>query len=77
VSTMDLPEGRIDPAPHRLSPAHPAFARIVETHRRAVAAGESGYRDPLTGLYVFTALALWGRGVCCETGCRHCPFVER
>ena len=37
--------------------------RVQRAHDRAVAAGEPGYLDPDTGLYVFTsvALALHGR----------------
>jgi hypothetical protein len=26
------------------------------------------------GLMVFTSAFLWGRGYCCERGCRHCPY---
>jgi hypothetical protein len=32
------------------------------------------YLDPSTGLSVFTAAFLADRGVCCASGCRHCPF---
>lgn len=73
---MELPEDRVDPSPTRLSPDHPAYGRLVSVHREAVAAGASGYLDPLTGLFVFTALALWERGYCCDTGCRHCPYTD-
>jgi len=38
-------------------------------------AGEPGYLDPDTGLFVFTAATLAERGTCCDTGCRHCPYV--
>ncbi len=61
----------------RLSPSHPRFAEIVNAHARAVAAGEPCYEDPSTRLMVFTAAFLADRGCCCETGCRHCPFVVR
>ena len=27
------------------------------------------------GLMVFTAAFLLKRGYCCDSGCRHCPFV--
>jgi hypothetical protein len=40
-----------------------------------MAAGAPGYEDPDTGLYVMTAAHLLGRGVCCQSGCRHCPYV--
>ena len=39
-----------------------------------MAAGEPGYFDPDTELFVFTAAYLIERG-CCDSGCRHCPFV--
>jgi hypothetical protein len=28
------------------------------------------------GLLVFTAAFLRKRGYCCESGCRHCPYLE-
>ncbi len=37
-------------------------------------AGEPGYLDPDTGLFVLTAIALAARGRCCGEGCRHCPY---
>ncbi len=43
-------------------------------HDRAVAGGQEGYLDPGTGCYVFTAATLAGRGTCCGSGCRHCPY---
>jgi hypothetical protein len=39
-------------------------------------AGEATYRDPSTGLSVLTAATHLARGTCCESGCRHCPYVE-
>jgi len=47
---------------------------IAEAHAAAIEAGEVLYRDPLSGLYVFTAAALSERGYCCASDCRHCPF---
>jgi len=46
----------------------------VARHRAAVAAGEPGYPDPETGLFVFTAAYHRARGECCASGCRHCPY---
>ena len=43
-------------------------------HDRAVAAGEPGYLDPTSGLFVLTAAYLRERGTCCGNGCRHCPW---
>jgi hypothetical protein len=44
-------------------------------HAAAVAEGRPTYRDPATGWQVFTAAYLADRGTCCDTGCRHCPYV--
>ena len=61
--------------PRRLSPAHPRFLEIMARHSDAVESGEPTYEDPVTGLSVFTAAFLADRGYCCDSGCRHCPFV--
>ena len=47
---------------------------VLGRHRAAVAAGEPGYADPATGLFVFTAEHHRARGECCGSGCRHCPY---
>lgn len=73
----DLPPDRRRPHPDRLPPEHPAFARIVAAHDAALSAGDDGYLDPATGLFVLTAGFLWERGFCCASGCRHCPWVDR
>lgn len=48
----------------------------VDAHARADAAGEDGYIDPATGLFVMTAGYLRRRGACCGNICRHCPYPE-
>jgi hypothetical protein len=63
------------PAPERLSLRHPLRAEILERHRAAVESGRPTYRDPASGLSVLTAAFLAGRGYCCLSGCRHCPFI--
>jgi hypothetical protein len=63
------------PHPSRLAPDHPHRAVILAAHDRAMAVGADGYVDPTTGLFVFTAAFLADRGTCCDTGCRHCPYV--
>ncbi|HNL50546.1 MAG TPA: DUF5522 domain-containing protein [Actinomycetota bacterium] len=63
------------PHPDRLSPDHPHWAQIMRRHDDAVAAGEPGYLDPASGLFVMTAAVHLKRGRCCNTGCRHCPYV--
>lgn len=62
-------------APAARLPDDPAArAAVIAAHDAAVAAGEDGYVDPLTGLFVFTAAYLADRGHCCDAGCRHCPY---
>lgn len=65
------------PHPDRLSPDHPRYDEILAAHAEAVAHGEDGYLDPVSGYWVFTAAYLWDRGYCCDQGCRHCPWIER
>ena len=74
-----VPELRDDylekPDPRRLAAAGDHLAEIMSRHSRAVSAGEPCYVDPATGLSVFTAAFHAERGSCCNSGCRHCPFV--
>lgn len=63
------------PSPDRLAPEHPRRVEILARHDRAVAAGLSTYVDPATGYTVMTAAYLDERGVCCNSGCRHCPWA--
>lgn len=72
-----LPADRARPHPARLAPGHPFHGEILAAHEAAMSRGEPVYRDPATGLVVFTARTLWDRGWCCDTGCRHCPFLPR
>ena len=51
-------------------------AEIAAAHDAAIARGEAGYMDPITGLFVLTAAYLKERGTCCDQGCRHCPYRE-
>jgi hypothetical protein len=46
-------------------------------HDAAIAAGMVSYRDPVTGLAVFTAKFLADRQYCCDSGCRHCPYEPK
>jgi Family of unknown function (DUF5522) len=63
--------------PHlsRLPLDAPRRAEILAAHTTALARGDDGYTDPVTGFFVFTAAYLAARGDCCESGCRHCPYV--
>ena len=63
------------PHPDRLSPDDPAYPEIIGTHLDALDAGADTYIDPRSGLTVLTAGYLARRGYCCESGCRHCPYV--
>jgi hypothetical protein len=65
-----------EPHPSRLSLHHPRRAEIIAAHDAALAAGEAGYLDPESGLFVLTASFLAKRGTCCGRGCRHCPYVD-
>lgn len=56
------------------SPRPPTLAPHVEAAHAAVRAGEPGYLDPDSGLFVLTAITLAARGRCCGEGCRHCPY---
>ena len=53
----------------------PERAAIVAAHAKAIEAGDDRYLDPVTGLFVFTATYLANVGACCDSGCRHCPYV--
>lgn len=64
-----------EPHPQRLAPDHPARAEILARHAAAMHAGQAGYLDPETGLFVLTARFLADRGTCCGRGCRHCPYL--
>jgi hypothetical protein len=64
-----------EPHPSRLDPCRPDSEAILVAHAAAIAAGAAGYVDPSSGLFVFTAAALAERGSCCDTECRHCPYL--
>lgn len=65
-----------EPALCRLPADTPRRNAILQAHAAALTAGESGYLDPDSGLFVLTAGYLAARGRCCERGCRHCPYVS-
>jgi hypothetical protein len=65
----------VEPHPARLAPDHPHREAVLARHAAAMSAGEPGYTDPDSGLFVFTAAYLSERGYCCDSGCRHCPFA--
>jgi hypothetical protein len=65
-----------NPHPSRLSPDHPLREEILDRHEAALAAGKPGYLDPGSGLFVLTAAYLLAQGRCCQSGCRHCPYLR-
>lgn len=75
---MDEPAHRplTEPHPDRLALDRPDRAEILARHREAMEAGQAGYADPSTGLFVLTAQFLAARRRCCANGCRHCPYLE-
>lgn len=64
------------PDPTRFAPDRPDYVAAMAGHAEAVAAGQAGYADPASGLFVMTAAYLRDRGWCCDRGCRHCPYVN-
>lgn len=64
-----------EPHPDRLPLDAPRRDELLAAHAAALEAGESGYVDPVTGLFVLSARFLADRGTCCGRGCRHCPYV--
>jgi hypothetical protein len=75
VTTGPARRSLFEPHPDRLAVDHPDRGRILAAHRAAVEAGEPGYADPATGLFVITAAEHVQRGTCCDSGCRHCPYL--
>jgi hypothetical protein len=67
--------GLDEPHPSRLPLDHPRREEILGVHRAAMIRGDPGYIDPDTSLFVLTAAYLRDRLRCCESGCRHCPYL--
>lgn len=63
------------PHPSRWGPDHPGYRAALDAHAEALRAGEPGYLDPASGLFVMTAMYLLDRGYCCDQRCRHCPWI--
>jgi hypothetical protein len=64
-----------EPHPDRLSPGRADYAEILAAHAEALRTGASTYVDPASGLTVLTAGYLARRAYCCDSGCRHCPYL--
>jgi hypothetical protein len=63
------------PAESRLPLETPRRVDILAAHQAALEAGDAGYLDPVSGLFVLTAGFLADRATCCGRGCRHCPYL--
>lgn len=74
-NSLPANRGPGEPHPDRLPLRHPLFGAILEAHARALASGDDTYVDPATGYTVLTSAFLLARGTCCDTGCRHCPYL--
>lgn len=72
---MGIPGHLVDPHPDRFDWSRLDHKQVLEAHRAAVAAGEGRYIDPSSGFIVLSAEFLWQRGACCDSGCRHCPYL--
>ena len=70
------PRPLTEPHPSRLPPDAAGRDAALAAHATALAAGDAGYLDPSSGLFVLTAGFLADRGTCCGRGCRHCPYVD-
>jgi hypothetical protein len=64
-----------EPHPSRLPLDHPRREEILAAHHAAMVRGDPGYTDPETSLFVLTAAYLRERASCCDSGCRHCPYL--
>lgn len=74
MAQTPAPRSLLEPHPTRLAPDDPHRSAILAAHRAAVEAGQPGYLDPATGLFVITAAEHVRRGHCCANECRHCPY---
>ena len=63
------------PHPSRCDPHRADYDEIVRAHELAVSLGLPSYRDPASGLMVLCVTTHLVRGTCCDSGCRHCPFI--
>ncbi len=68
----------IHEVPDRVGPWEPREVddEVMAAHEAARRRGDDQYVDPRSGYPVFTSDYLAGRGTCCGSGCRHCPYGE-
>jgi hypothetical protein len=65
-----------EPSAKRMPLDAPKRMERLAAHEAAMASGQDGYSDPVTGMFVMTAQALAAKGFCCDSGCRHCPYED-
>jgi hypothetical protein len=70
------PSWRHLPARSRLQGDGSVRAEVLARHDASLERGTPTYADPVSGFSVFTADFLAARGSCCESSCRHCPFID-
>ncbi|WP_298210638.1 DUF5522 domain-containing protein [Ferrimicrobium sp.] len=63
------------PSERRFDYDHPLALLRLKLHRDACDAGLDSYPDPETGDTVLCSSTLLAQGICCNLGCRHCPYV--
>lgn len=68
-----LRDNHLHPSPTHFPSSDPNFVLAMQRHGEAVRHNKSGYVDPATGRFVFTAISLAQRP-CCGSRCRHCPW---
>jgi hypothetical protein len=69
------PDWRDRPEARRVAPGRVDYHDILRRHDEAMRSGQPTYLDPTSGLQVFTAEFLRSRGYCCDSACRHCPYI--
>jgi hypothetical protein len=70
------PGWRRTPASSRFSADDVRWDDVVARHSASLDAGLPTYIDPVSGFSVFTSDFLAARRYCCDSGCRHCPYVD-
>lgn len=72
MSRPPLPTSVVIEGPNETERALPEA--VMKVHQQSVDMGEHTYKDPITGLVVFTRAAHIQKGRCCGCKCRHCPY---
>ena len=65
------------PSWERFNYGDPHARERLERYLASLKEGSDFYFDVPTGFLVMSALKHIKRGFCCNSGCRHCPYIER